>query len=516
MKLKIPPLNWESAFYIAFILIALLTRFWGLGARTLSYDESIHAFYSWKLANGQGYIHDPITHGPFLFFANALLYLLLGASDYTSRLLPALFGVILVGLPCFLRRWLGRTGALVSSGLILISPSLLYYSRYLRNDIYIAVWTVLMLLVFFRYLDDRQEHWLYLGAAALALSLCTKEVAFFHGFIFLTFILLAAARVFPSLKNIKPRSLIICLMIIIVIFVTFYSAFFTNLSGLASGTVGSATHWLSRHPATQSDQPWYYYFFLLPLYEFLPLILALAGTGYFLIKLIKKRPIELFNYFLIYWWIMAWLIYTWAGEKMPWLMLHILLPAILLAGSAAGGILQGKRRQAFAAGFLLLCALTLRFSWMANFAPDEYSREFLAFAQASRDVKLVMKQIEEIGGKQIRVAFDNQSAWPFAWYLREFPRQTYYGSNPDAVKLNAPVIIAGPENEQRVKAFLGKRYSRFCYRLLSWPIKVYAEHDHNLWDVFFFRRYNIPPDSWPKVQPFALYVRKDALKGIKN
>ena len=42
-------------------------------------------------------------HGPFLFHANALVYLLFGDSDATSRFLPALAGVMLVGAPWLLR-----------------------------------------------------------------------------------------------------------------------------------------------------------------------------------------------------------------------------------------------------------------------------------------------------------------------------------------------------------------------------------------------------------------------------
>ncbi|MFB0546710.1 MAG: TIGR03663 family protein, partial [Anaerolineae bacterium] len=122
-------LNWEIALYSLLALVAFLTRFWELGIRAMSHDESLHALYSWKLYAGQGYQHSPMMHGPFLFHFNALLYFLFGDDDFTARISTALFGVILVCTPYFLRKWLGRTGALVTSALITISPSLLYYSR---------------------------------------------------------------------------------------------------------------------------------------------------------------------------------------------------------------------------------------------------------------------------------------------------------------------------------------------------------------------------------------------------
>ena len=59
--------------------------------------------------DGQGYVHDPMMHGPLLFELNALIYLLFGASDFTARLVPALLGVGVIGLPFLLRHELGRT-----------------------------------------------------------------------------------------------------------------------------------------------------------------------------------------------------------------------------------------------------------------------------------------------------------------------------------------------------------------------------------------------------------------------
>jgi len=56
-----------------------------------------------------------------------------GTSDFTARISAATFGVILMLLPAFLRKELGRVGALIVSALTLISPSTLYYARYIRN-----------------------------------------------------------------------------------------------------------------------------------------------------------------------------------------------------------------------------------------------------------------------------------------------------------------------------------------------------------------------------------------------
>ena len=126
-------LDVEKGLYILFALAAVFSRFWRLGDRVMSHDESLHAYFSWGLYMGRGFQHTPLMHGPFLFHLNALVYSLFGADDFTSRIGPAAFGVALILLPWTLRRWLGRIGALVASCMFLISPMMLYYARYIRN-----------------------------------------------------------------------------------------------------------------------------------------------------------------------------------------------------------------------------------------------------------------------------------------------------------------------------------------------------------------------------------------------
>ncbi|MCA1644527.1 MAG: hypothetical protein LC797_03340, partial [Chloroflexi bacterium] len=86
------PIDPEYLPFLGLMFVGLVLRFWDLGAKAFHHDESLHAFYSWRLYDGQGYVHDPMMHGPLLFELNALIYLLFGASDFTARLVPALVG----------------------------------------------------------------------------------------------------------------------------------------------------------------------------------------------------------------------------------------------------------------------------------------------------------------------------------------------------------------------------------------------------------------------------------------
>ncbi len=183
-------LDWEKAIYIAFILIAIISRFYMLGDRVVSHDESLHTQYSWQFYNGDGFQHTPLMHGPFLFHITAATFWLFGDSDFTSRIPIALFGVLLVVMPYFLRQWLGKKGALFASFLLLISPYIVYYSRYIRHDTYVIVFAMVTFIATVHYMRTRQEYLLWWFAAGVSMMFCIKEVSFMYVAIFGSFLVL--------------------------------------------------------------------------------------------------------------------------------------------------------------------------------------------------------------------------------------------------------------------------------------------------------------------------------------
>lgn len=164
--------------YASLVAIALIMRLWDLGSRAVHHDESLHGFFSWQLYRGDGFTHNPLMHGTFLFEGTAGMFLLFGDNEFSLRLLPALFGTALVLLPLLLRSRLGNIGAIVVATLLAFSPTLFYFSRFARNDIFMAVWTLALVAVMWRYLDERRPRWLYAAAALLALGFATKETQF--------------------------------------------------------------------------------------------------------------------------------------------------------------------------------------------------------------------------------------------------------------------------------------------------------------------------------------------------
>lgn len=176
----LPVITNEVVIFVLIILFAVITRFYDLGSRVMSHDESLHTYFSWLLYRGQGYEHSPMMHGPFQFHIVALTYFLFGATDFTSRIPTALFSIAIVWMVWYWRRYLGKWGALITGVLLVISPYMLYYGRYVRNESFVAFSGIVMLYAMLRHFEEGGKKYLYFFAAALALHFTSKETSFIY------------------------------------------------------------------------------------------------------------------------------------------------------------------------------------------------------------------------------------------------------------------------------------------------------------------------------------------------
>jgi uncharacterized protein (TIGR03663 family) len=173
-------LNVETLLWILILALTVFSRFYILGARVMSHDENSHVYYSWRFANGQGFAHDPLMHGPLQFHLLALSYFMFGDNDFTARVPAALFSIAAVGFLWFYRRYLGRAGALVGGLMMLISPYMLYYGRYARNEAFIELFGVVTIWAILRYLETGLPHYLYWLTLATVLHFTAKETSFIY------------------------------------------------------------------------------------------------------------------------------------------------------------------------------------------------------------------------------------------------------------------------------------------------------------------------------------------------
>lgn len=447
------------------------------------------------------------------------------------------------------------------------------------------------------------------------------------------------------------------------IFTVLYTTIFTNPVGLLSGLVGSLAYWMAQQGVQRGTQPGYYYLLLMPLYEYLPLVFSLLGAGTLAVgglrRLFAGRPAStpdtgtaeapagteaaaveswvdsgtpfvtrFFPLFALGWTALAWIAYTYAGEKMPWLTVHIALPSIFLAawflGRVAEGVdwrtwwkqqgwvlavalpllavgvtvfvdAAGRARTALSGGlatagpalaqldplfqavggFLgaaaalaavvwawrrvgnrpalrvvvltlaaFLALLTVRTMTMFNYVTYDLATEFLVYAHGAPDVKIALRQIEDVSWRttgsprDVKVAYGEREYTIFSWYLHDFPNAYYYGQMPDPVQLReSPVVIAGSPQWAAVEAILGDDYQYFSYKFLWWPLEDYRDLTWQriknaltkpdlrqaLWDIAWkrdYRRYaqvkgrTITLQQWPYRDEFRLYVRRDLAEQI--
>jgi len=217
-----PNFTVEQLLIAIIIIFTLLTRFYDLGARTMAHDEINHVVPAYTIEN---YVYDPVTHGPFQFHALALSYFLFGDSDFSARVPAALFGIGVVIFTLFAwRRYLGRVGSLCAATLFMISPYILFYSRYTRNEIFIVFWGVVMLWLFLRYMEDGQSKWLLWLTFITAMHYADKATSYIFTaeaaiFLALLFIVEALRRKWES-DTIKNRFQIAVALTLALIVVT--------------------------------------------------------------------------------------------------------------------------------------------------------------------------------------------------------------------------------------------------------------------------------------------------------
>ena len=110
------------------------------------------------------------------------------------------------------------------------------------------------------------------------------------------------------------------------IFIALFTALFTNIpNGIGDGVWQGIYYWLQQQQVARGGDPGTYYLMLIPLYEQIGVVFGLVGIVYCL-----RHPSR-FRLFLVYWFMGNFFIYSWAGEKMPWLMIFITMPLMLLA-----------------------------------------------------------------------------------------------------------------------------------------------------------------------------------------
>ncbi|MGD9893907.1 MAG: flippase activity-associated protein Agl23, partial [Dehalococcoidia bacterium] len=178
----------------------------------------------------------------------------------------------------------------------------------------------------------------------------------------------------------RPRDFLIAAAVFWGIYTVLYTGFFTNFEGFATGIWGSLDYWLEQQGEERGQQPIFYYAVLTPVYEYLALILAAWGIArtalisgrwtalalavgiggvllgvifgdgnthgapfavLALLALVLALRRDHFRSFVAFWGAAVFFGLSVAGEKMPWLEVHIALPLALLAALTVNDLVAG-------------------------------------------------------------------------------------------------------------------------------------------------------------------------------
>ena len=292
--------TFERVFFLILIL-AFILRFWQLDLKLLHHDEAIHSWFCYELLTKGAWQYDPSYHGPFLYFVTTGMFALLGPSDFTARLLPSLFGFAIIPLVYYIYRigYISKNQTLVAALLIAISPDMVYFSRFLRHDIFMLFFTMLLLVSILYWFERGTTRFAVLAAVAAGGALCCKEEM---PVIFLVFVIFFAFSAWKGRFTLPPQwraDLMLFVVLVVAIMSVLYSAFFfhpdtligKNFSIAAQGvhfemnTTGwyqAIDHWVAMHEQQRLGGPMYFYIPLFLLYELPIFILALIGTIQFM------------------------------------------------------------------------------------------------------------------------------------------------------------------------------------------------------------------------------------------
>jgi uncharacterized protein (TIGR03663 family) len=508
-----PAISRTTIAFALILIIAFILRFWQLDLKLLHHDEAIHSWFCYELLTKGAWQYDPSYHGPFLYFITTGMFALVGPSDFAARLLPSLFGFMIIPLVYAVYRigYITKYQMLVAALLIAISPDMVYFSRFLRHDIYMLFFTMLLLVAILYYFERGQTRFAVLAGVAAAGALSCKEEMPVIIIIFAIFFAFSAWKGRFTLPVQWKAALLLFVVLVVAIMSVLYSAFFFHVDTLigqnftagvqgvhfelnTTGWYKAIDHWTAMHNQQRLGGPLYYYLPLFLLYELPIFILALIGTVQFMtaglhpLRFAKKvrnwiserrfalptselagislqqirdgqdvnRKSEEFFRFCIVWMIGTMAFYAYVGEKVPWLIMAQLLPMCFVATYRLNW-----QKTAFAlAGCIFLVVMT----WHVAFVPVDIN-EPIVQVQNSEEMREVMALMDNSS----YVVIASKDYWPIPWYYRgsRWDKIQFYGgiTDVDVLTKQDPGVIILHDTESYPSI---EGYKKKTYKLSYW------------------------------------------------
>lgn len=472
-----PLARWERWAWGVLFVVSLALRLYDLGDRPFHHDESIHAWFTDHLVQTGEYKYDPVYHGPVQYYVNSISFLVFGDSDFSARLPAALGGTGLVLMALLLRGRYGARTAFVAGILLSLSPNLLYYTRFCRED----VWTLLGTAGTFLYLDRwyREKRLASLLASSFwaVIAFASKE----NFYVLCALMVPSVAMAFweppreivfwPKIRKlvdfleVHTVAILGALLFFFVLSEVLYTFFFVNM-GSWNPAFEAISYWYGQHKVERVGGPKTFHLPRLLMYEF---VIVLPGVYLAVKRLIRQsQPVDRF---VGMWGLSSIAMYAYLGEKTPWLIVHQILPLIPLAAEAWAGLEFGRWKArilvpvAGVASFVT--ALSLSF-WLPDLTPARDRAETVIYVQTAPEVLEVVEDIRRVAKTkpELAASVDGEAGWPMSWYLRRLPVEW---TAPQANR-RPPIVITDPPKEKEMTDLLGPGYEKKQIPLRVWWI----------------------------------------------
>jgi uncharacterized protein (TIGR03663 family) len=153
--------------------VAVLLRFVLLALKPLHHDEGVNGWFLTTLYRDGTYKYDPANyHGPTLYYISLGFTKLLGLETFSVRASVAIFGVLMVVLTFFLRRYIGNIGSLAAALFLALSPGMVYISRYFIHEIFFVFLGLAVVVSVVYFIEKRRAGIFAIGWTALILLVC--------------------------------------------------------------------------------------------------------------------------------------------------------------------------------------------------------------------------------------------------------------------------------------------------------------------------------------------------------
>jgi uncharacterized protein (TIGR03663 family) len=464
-------------FILAVTVAAVALRLPRLQQRPMHGDEAVHAVRFGELLEKNFYRYNPHEyHGPTLNYFTLIPAWLSGIhkfkdlSEFTLRIVPVFFGLLLVLMPLLLLRGLGRSATIIAIVMTAISPAFVFYSRYYIQEMLLVCFTFGVIVCGWRYTQSKNIAWALLTGIFLGLMHATKEtsiIAFASMLLALLITLLMQRRqmsISNIVKAIKPLHIIVAIVAAVIVSTLFYSSFFTNPNGILDSFQAYTTYFNRAGQNNLHIHPWYYYLDILTWIEGFEkpawnedLIVVAAAFGFIVVMVKRYRApfnLSLLRFIAFYTLIMT-VTYSIIPYKTPWCILGFLHGMILLAAVGVAALIKMLLYwwEKLVFGFLLVLfglLLPVAQAYLLSYRYYAAPSNPYVYAHPTTDVFDITRRIEEVARASpdghniyIQVICPAGDYWPLPWYLRSFPNVGWW-SDVDENVPSFSVIIASP------------------------------------------------------------------------